>query len=250
MPLWQDDRAWTALRHSCWPPEPRLLSMKIIAMLSFYDEDPALVAACIASVTEVGATHLVAVDGAYRLFPDGRPVSAWRTIDAVSSCTSVGLGLLLYSPTVTWINNEVGKRSVMLGLAMAIAEPGDWLMVVDSDYIFERYVNLHDLLSRVDEDVVEVGFYDARHPDGLPLIYEASLIMRAVPGLRMGDNHYTYISPSGRENTILRAGGGDAASYDATDTILVRHDVHQRDPERRARQTKYYEQRDQLGIEK
>src|SRR6266498_1360247 len=72
-------RLWVYPGHSS-----RLFLLKIIAILSWFDESPSWLSACVASLARAGCSHLVAVDGAYRLYPDGRPHSGIAQQDAIT----------------------------------------------------------------------------------------------------------------------------------------------------------------------
>lgn len=225
--------------------------MRLITMMSWYDEAFDDLRAAVASAARVGATHLVAVDGAYALYPHSRPTSRVEEGDVIDeACRAHGISLLLYRPSCAWEGNEVGKRKVMLQLALALAESGDWLMVMDVDHRVVAYpFDVPERLTWIAENVAEVGFYEGLTADGTPALYEMRMFIRAVPGLRMGENHYSYIFPDGRTSTILKAGHGDAPVHDLR-SVVVYHAVHDRNADRRAAQTAYYEQRDTLGIER
>jgi hypothetical protein len=71
--------------------------MKLIGLLSFYDEAPSWLSAAIASHHPAGLTHLVVCDGAYELFPDGRARSGIEQYDAINA-TCEGLGHQRHDP--------------------------------------------------------------------------------------------------------------------------------------------------------
>jgi hypothetical protein len=48
---------------------------KIVALTAFYDEPPAMIASMLNGLARLRVDHVVALDGAYRLYPDGKPAS-------------------------------------------------------------------------------------------------------------------------------------------------------------------------------
>lgn len=223
---------------------------EIVAMLNFFDEDPSWVLNAIDTAASSGATMIVAVDGAYSRFPQGRARSQVRTTEAVRAiCETRQLGLLLYQPREVWKGDEVAKRKVMLELALAITKPRDWLMILDADYRWQSDIDLRLKLEETIYDIAQVDFTDVTNADGTPVWQPANLLMRARRGLHMKQNHYTYYLPYGAGGfDVLDRSNRPNVCYLRND-VRVRHLVHQRDPQRRAQQVAYYERRDREGTE-
>lgn len=226
--------------------------MKIITMLSWYNEEFNLLRETIRGAAACGSTELVAVDGAYALYPNAAPRSKWGQVTWIDTlCQRDGMGLTLRRPSGPWEGNEVAKREAMLQLALTIADEGDWLMILDADHhVAECNIDVAAALSGTDLNVAEIGFYESVDATGKPMLYEISTFIRAIPGTHMGTNHYTYIFPNGTTSTILRAGGGTALRLDLRQGVVLKHAVYEQPPERRERQTAYYDDRDRLGVEK
>jgi hypothetical protein len=110
--------------------------MKLVGLLSFYDEPVPTLLACIASLAEHGVDELVAVDGAYGLYPGGRARSHPDQHAAiVLACRELGMSCTLHAPRTVWRGNEVEKRTFMFSLAWATARDGDWFWVMDADQV-------------------------------------------------------------------------------------------------------------------
>ena len=112
--------------------------MKIIGLLSWYDEAPQWLATAVTGFARV-CDHIIAVDGAFALYPGARPCSHPLQAEAVmSTAESAGVALTLHRPNDLFWGNEVEKRNLTIKLASAYAQEGDWLMVFDADcHIFK-----------------------------------------------------------------------------------------------------------------
>ncbi len=107
--------------------------MKIIALLSAYDESASWLATVVAGAARF-CDAIVYVDGAYALYPGARPRSMPDQAEAViHAAEAADIELILHRPKELWWGNEVQKRNQTLKLAGTIAEPGDWLVVFDGD---------------------------------------------------------------------------------------------------------------------
>lgn len=227
--------------------------MKLIAMLSWFDEDPELLEECISRVRALGVDHLVAVDGPYDLYPAERQQSPYEPFKAILDA-SAGIGVTMRNKA-SWSGNEVEKRNFMLGLALGVADRDDWLLVVDSDHMWEARrsddLPLKMLLEMTTLDFAEVSISDEAPDVQDPHTYPARLLMRAIPGMRYDGAHYRIRLPDGRKSLALRteAEESTATALDLHDRFLVRHLVFHLSAERRDRQTIYYRGRDGGGVE-
>lgn len=108
--------------------------MKIIGLLSFFDESASWLSAVVAGMGQF-CDAVVACDGGYSLYPGARPRSLPEQVDAIRiAAESVDLELVLHQPKDVFWGNEVEKRNLTIKLAGAIAEPDrDWLCVFDAD---------------------------------------------------------------------------------------------------------------------
>jgi hypothetical protein len=215
--------------------------VKLIALLSFFDERPDWLSATVASVAKC-CDHVVAVDGAYSMFPQARPHCGDVQMGAVvATAQQLGLGVSYYAPQRPW-NGEVEKRNHLFRLGNVIAEPEvDWFMIIDADMLVETVPsNLNAVLS---ETLDDVGTYWIREDfEGGSGRYPARFLFRAGPDLQVTRTHFGYR----RGDTYLWETGGLPACQ--TDLVLE-HRRFARHPDRGARADEYYRRRDVYGIE-
>jgi hypothetical protein len=191
--------------------------------------------------------HLIAVDGAYALYPDGRPRSGVEQEEAIKeTCLATGTGLTLHVPQTIWYGNEVEKRSFMFALAETVAGPDDWYWVMDGDQIapispgYTPAARGHRPERRRDEVLGaaqprrEVGQSRDAIRLGTQNEFNVRNIFRAIPGLHCEGNHYTYVTGDGRKlwgNTTYE--GHDVEEcLDLTD-LRIEHRTQVRDQARR-----------------
>jgi hypothetical protein len=239
--------------------------VKIIALLSSYDEDPAWLAAAIASTAKIGADHLVAVDGAYSIFPDAKPASGHEQHAAIVETTlALGMGLTLHVPQQPFVGNEVEKRSLMFALAEQVAEPNiDWYMVIDADEVIRKAPDdLRQRLETTTFDAARVEFENREPPrtkkqqamNWEPITrVDIPIFFRAIPNLRVVGNHFTYeVVGTGRKLW----GMGDSKTSglvtdfeDLTD-LKIDHKTAFREANRKQRSKDYYARRDRERVER
>ena len=253
---------WEAFDKEAWevagPP------IKLIGLLSFYDENPAWLAAAIASLSKIGIDHVVALDGAYQLFPGGKASSAPEQHEAiVQTCAGLGCGLTLHVPSRVWAGNEVEKRSKMFEIAESFAEPDhDWYVVIDADETV-KYApsDLRNRLLHSEHDAASVLFWNREQPrteqerqfhwEPISKV-EIPILFRAVPELRVIGTHFTYKAGDGR---ILWGLGDDKSSglvedfHDLTDCFVIDHRSAFRGKVRADAQKRYYQLREASKIE-
>jgi hypothetical protein len=242
--------------------------VKLIALLSWYEESPSWLAALVASLPKAGVSHLVAVDGAYALFQGGRAASGTEQHEVlVETCRTLGLGLTLHAPEHVWHGNEVEKRSFMLALAETVAEPhADWYVSVDADNVISYADLVPERLAELDEDAAEARLWQrhdylgmddgavARTPGAMwpeETRCPVRCLFRAIPGLRLAGNHYTYALPDGR---LLWGRDSEhdqplEPAADLTQSLVIEHRSHFRTPWRRELQKAYYQRRDMVRAE-
>jgi hypothetical protein len=232
--------------------------MQIVALLSWYEEDPAWLAAMVERLPLAGVDRLVALDGAYALYPGATPQSDPAQKQALAAaCRTEAIALDLYTPNGVFKGNEVEKRSELFRLAEEVTGPDDWYLVIDADELITDIPSdlyLHERLAATDLDVATVTFDEERDPDRpTPSLwqrkdsYPIRILFRAIRGLRVKTNHWTYVTPDGR-----RLWGQNkrtlAPALDCTDLhILHRSDL--RHEARRADQYAYYRIRDERKTE-
>lgn len=238
--------------------------MKIVGVLSWYDESPHWLSTAIAGMARL-CDAIVAVDGAYGLYPSARPRSHPQQAEAiVHTAEAMGRGVLLYQPDTVWLGNEVEKRNKSLQLAGTL-DP-DWVVIFDADYhvltMNEDSVRLS--LEHTDLDVATYTILDGkdllanealarfateRHADTEWTIRTRD-IYRWDDSLEIGPKHYYYSVTGKHERVWLRGPDGheaDALNLDAD--LVVYHRTQDRAQVRQAAAKEYYDRRVRFDIE-
>jgi hypothetical protein len=231
--------------------------MRLIGLLSFYDEEPSWLSAAITSYARIGLNHVVVADGAYALLPTGQPRSTTdQHVAIIEACNALGLGLTLHTPQTVWFGNEVEKRAFLFALGNTVAEDDDWFVVIDADEIVTHPVVVRDDLTKTDKDALALTLWEKRveneHTARLAREYYFPKVsqfpipkfFRASTRPTVTGNHFTYVSEDGRE-----LWGYNAEPHDHIAALRVHHRKTMRDSERRAVQKAYYKRRDDLAIE-
>lgn len=225
--------------------------MKLVAMLSWYDEPDHLLWDTVNDFfPRLGVTDVVAVDGAYALLPGGQGRSAYSQVYTILHAAEVnGINVLLYQPSKPWPGNEVQKRQAMLELSLAITAKSDWVMPWDADWWMDPAwdEDLLELLANTKKDFADLQFTQAKYPDDVGWWWMRQFI-RAQRGIHFSTNHYTYVVP-GRDPTVVAPRGWDLTQGDKT-KLRVWHRPEHRSYERWRQQVDYYDLRDSQGVEK
>jgi len=217
--------------------------MKLVAMMSFWDEKPAWLSTVVSSAAAAGCNHIVCVDGPYALLSLTRSSSGVEQHDAIIRAASVaGIGLTLHVPDSPFVGNEVEKRSLMFRLALEITSEDDWLLSVDADMPVSKALGLRRRLEHTDLNAAEVTLMDSGSRQSIRLLF------RAMRGLEVADTHFNYRYPIGDSWSYLWGNRPLEPALQLHD-ITVEHWTDDRDPVRKAEQVKYYDRRDSLGIE-
>lgn len=235
--------------------------MKIYGLLSWYQESALWLAAAITSAAKL-CDHIVAVDGAYFLYPEGRPRSGAEQGAIIQEVAHAnGVGCTLFTPDQVWEGNEVEKRSFMFSLAETIATPHeDWYFILDADVVLDHVPeDTRDRLEATELDAAEVKMFERddvyTQPDKAKAAmsmewpinnFTCRCIYRAIPGLTVEGNHYTYVTPDGRK--LWSNDGEQEPALDLTD-LRCEHRTNFRELTRRNTQRDYYKRRDNAGIE-
>ena len=240
--------------------------MRLIALLSWYDESPSWLASCVAGIGRF-CDYVVAVDGAYALFPGARPRSHPQQAEAVvHTAEAMDLGLLLHQPKDIWRGNELEKRNYMLRLAGTIAEEGDWIMVVDADYHVLKCdppVIRHEL-GTTEYEVATYTLLDGkdflgtegleRYANGVDISTEWTIRTRDIyrwnPTLEIGPAHWCYSAEIDGERQWLR--GPYTSILDCLDlnaNLVFYHRTQDRALQRREAAGGYYKAREEHRIE-
>ena len=236
---------------------------RVIGLLSWYSESAVWLAATVASAAKC-CDHIVAVDGAYFLYPEGRNRSSSEQAAIITDVAAAhGMGVTVHTPSTVWEGNEVEKRSFMFRLAETIAESGDWYLVLDGDeVILDVPSDFKQRLAATDLEAGEVTFWEHQDPQQDSKLaaaarqfewsghhrYPIRTLFRAIPGLKVETNHYTYVTPDGRQLWGNDTQKEQVPALDCRD-LLIEHRTHLRDLARRADAQRYYKTRDAAGIE-
>lgn len=229
--------------------------MKLVGILCWYDEPVSQLAACVASFAPA-LDHLVAVDGAYWLYPGAmqRPASDREQAETITSvCGAVGLSLTLHVPNEPFMGNEVEKRNLSLDLARTVAGAEDYVVVFDAD--MEAHHVAGDLRSQLEEERPLVASY------GLGRSLEAcESIYQLLPSLVYGPAHWTISIDRAEVDgetdcpRVFVRGNRDLHDvvdpYDLTRELKVDHHHNVRSTDRRQAARDYYRRRDELGVER
>ena len=231
--------------------------MRIVGLLSFYDEKPGWLAAAVASMAPF-ADHVVAVDGAYAAYPGGRARSPVGQSEAIcDTARACQVGCTVYEPQTVWAGGEVAKRAFMFRLAEAITTPDDWYFVLDADEVVSEVgLDVPATLVATEHDAAQVtcwqhrGHYEPQErPFVTDLVEQQQLrkFFRAIPGLTVAVNHYTYILPDGRH---LWGHGVPLEPAEGMAELKVEHHTKGRDLWRANQSRCYYERRDEQQLER
>lgn len=195
--------------------------MNVVGVLSWYDESPFWLAASVVGAAKL-CDHVVAVDGAYALYPGGK---AWSTPEQAEAITeaahAAGIGCTVHHPAGVWMGNQVEKRSLMFRLAAQITGDRDWVFVFDADDLVTQVpTDARDRLEQASEDVAAYTLWwteDMHCTPGLEQAaqqvsypHEASNryhrgLFRTLPGLRVEGAHYHYVAE--RDGRIVHLRG-------------------------------------------
>jgi hypothetical protein len=219
----------------------------IVALLAWYDEDPAWLERCVRSLSKVPVDHLIAIDGAYALYPDGRARSDGVEYDAISMAAR-SIGLTIHTPGEPWAGNEIEKRNRLFELAENVTEPTDWYLVIDADEeITDAPSDIYERLTSSVFDVGAVTLTEPGHPLGTVVYPTHPKFFRALRGLRCVSNHFTY-QVDGRKLWGNAKTDRLEPRLDLTDVKVMHHKLMRHSDRKEAAMT-YYRTRDDQGIE-
>lgn len=208
--------------------------MRIVAVLSWYDEPVDWLRECVASARF--CDHLIAVDGPYAAFPHEMPSSPPDQLEAIREAWPDCDVHVRQEP---W-GGEVAKRDYMLRLA--VAESADWIFRIDADEIVTDVpVDLREQLARTPRHVSESTFMYEATP-GWPLA-ESQLrcLFRALPGIGVSGAHSRVVAQVDGKRAMLA--GPDLTLCEAAEPITglrMRHRSHERSQDRQSQKADYY----------
>lgn len=209
--------------------------MKITAALSWYNEPPDMLDKVVRSCQNI-ADRIVAVDGSYVRYPNGKPSSPPEQARAIrEAAEAVGLECLVLTADRQWIGEEE-KRTVLLQLA---AQGSDWVAVIDADTLIvcdrdrtRAYIAAHaevdawsvDLFTPLNPkrglDKSAIGVWHKMHAgESTPFVH----LFRAYPGLAVERFHWWHSAVKGGQRVWLEYGGNDYAVPDGRPLMANPH---------------------------
>lgn len=212
--------------------------MRVIALLAWYNEDCRILWRCIRSLEGV-ADHVVAVDGAYRLYPRGKPRSPQNQYDEIHyAAKEAGIGATIVTPEKVWKHNEVEKRSFMFEEGDKIAKADeDWFLIMDADDYVLSVGDFRKILERTSWDVAAVKLLDKK---GSGVAFRK--LFRAIPGIYVEGAHYVF--KSGNRYLWGNTGHHKLEPCEDAQMLQIVHDPDARPEPRKDAKTEYYRVRD------
>ena len=224
--------------------------MTLVALLSWYDEDPGWLAKTVHSLELLKVDRLIAVDGAYALFPGGKAESPRDQAAVIKAAAAeIGVSYHLAAPAAPWKGNEVEKRNYLFQQAEWYTDHRDWYFVIDADeHVTKVGPYLKERLTASLFDVGAVELVQPGGPLGTVVFPTHPKFFRAIRGLRCHGDHFTYRTPDGR-NLWGDAKRARLEPRLNLSDVVVEHRREYRPPERRRAAQGYYDARDEAGIE-
>lgn len=215
---------------------------RIVALLSWYDEDPALLHGAVSSVAP-HVDRLVALDGAYALFPGAQARSDPAQRQAIREAAGV-TPVTVRAPGEPWAGGEVQKRARLFQLGRRhVRGPQDWFVILDADEHWTRAPeDLHERLAATGLDVAKASASAKGDPGSTAPIEK---FFRALPGLTVKGTHYHYCAEG---EVVLWGGRQEAPSLDLSGVVVIEHRERE-DAARANRARAYYAVRDRARIE-
>jgi hypothetical protein len=166
-------------------------AMRIFACMPWFDESPRWLASAVAGFAKL-CDHVIAVDGAYFVYPEGRPASGGDQAETIiSAARTAGIGCTVHVPQGVWMGNETEKRSCYAKIANALGTPyEDWLLVLDADEEVSEVSPLARFdLEQTDLDAAEIGMWTT---DELRTWFGPSRrLYRLLPEMAYGPTHFS-----------------------------------------------------------
>jgi hypothetical protein len=210
--------------------------MRIIAVLSWYDEPVDWLRECVASARF--CDHLIAVDGPYAAFSGAleKPSSPPDQFDAIRG---VWPGCTLRSRSAPW-DGEIAKRDYMFRLA--VAEGADWVFVIDADEVVTDVPgDLRELLASTQPHVAEATLMYEATPGWSLVPSQVRRLFRVLPGLGYAGAHSRVVAEvDGRSVSLADPNLSACEPAEAISGLRMRHRNHERSLERQSRKADYY----------
>lgn len=236
---------------------------RIVALLSWWSEDPDWLQATVRSLALAGVDGLLACDGSYPHVPGATAMSDPAQAVAIQiAAKATGFEAYVHRRPYLWAS-ECAKRTAMFKMAEERFQ-ADWLLIIDADEVIlqapaDLKARLAVAAAVANRDAAEVcsleqpakvlggGIEGADMPQIVASrwVKPRRCLIRAIPGLTCGPCHYDYVTPDGRNLW----GDGDTRALQIRDMVLD-HRTDRRSAEQKAARRAYYEARDELGVER
>ncbi len=250
-------------------------SLKVVGVLTWYDESASWLSTAVCGFGRV-CDEIVAIDGAYSMYPGARPRSHPDQAEAIlAACETMGIGCTIHRPSDLFYGQEVDKRNVSLKYAGARLTPGeDWIMVFDADYqimLLEDPAIVREKLENTDKNVVTYTILDGHDILADEVTAEVCMdvaidtdwtirdrgIFRWTDDLRYGPSHFFLQGTYDGEVEWLRGpdlypSGASIVAAEADHLgrhLVVVHRNAKRAKVRRDAAAGYYAMREQHGFE-
>jgi SOS-response transcriptional repressor LexA len=208
--------------------------MIVTAALAWWNESPKFLTACVLALGNI-ADRLVAVDGAYRRYPDATiksPVSQVRAIRAAAK--AAGIECVIVQPDELWAG-QVAKRTFLLREA---ANGSDWVLVVDADHIVHtdrvaaraaleamsewvRFVSVDFTTPLAPDRTLDESAATNWHKDVAGTTLDMAVLFRSVPNFEVRGKHWFYWGSRSGPPTEMHYGGKADARLPVS--FLVEH---------------------------
>ena len=117
--------------------------VRVCAAIAWHDETVEFLYRAVTSLEGL-VDEILAVDGAWKLFPNGAPASAPDQEEAIwAAARAIGIPVRVKVPDRVW-ESQVEKRAALMELA---GEHSEWILVLDAD----------EYIASSDPDVVHAG---------------------------------------------------------------------------------------------
>lgn len=225
--------------------------MRIVGLLSWFDEDSAFLTRAIRSHADAGLLDaLVAVDGRYALYGSGECMSARDQYDAIrDACAEMPLALV--STETPW-PGEVHKRAALFRHGLALAEVGrDWFWIIDGDNELTEHPDADEVRARLASTPLHVAEVILSEPGRLwdDVRRPMRQLFRALPGFAPYGRHWHYVAQDAGEWVYLWGPREKSVPALELHEVVVRHHHMDRAQERRNAAYSYYAERDSRQVE-
>lgn len=225
--------------------------MRLIALISWYDEELEWLAQLAHGLATAGADHIVALDGAYAAYPEGKATADPAQGHAlVTAAVDAGIGVTIHIPPGPWEGGELEKRTALFALGHSIATPGeDWLWVTDGDEVITEAPDLRARLEATPNSVASVTLWEGSEGTCWNVLTIRKLFRAQPSGITVQGHHAHYINGDGDTMWNPCRPMWEVPAEPMHD-VRIQHRPGQRPAYRQAQRTTYYERCRDLQLER